>query len=125
MVCCCLYSCLIFLWVAVDLSMCISEQRYKDVHGISLEQNIEVGIEEWSHDISLKIFEIREKYGTPLSKMEMNEKNMLKQRAINAFHEKKKRKGEREEEEAQKPRKQAKRFCDDLGCRSKGVKVLS
>ena len=122
MVYCCLYSCLIFLWIAVDLSICISEQRYKDVHGISLEQNIEVGIEEWSHDISLKIFEIREKYGTPLSKMEMNEKNMLKQRAINAFHEKKKEK-ERVEEEAQKPRKQAKRFCDDLGCRSKGVKV--
>ena len=42
----------------------------------------------WSY--GLKIFEIREKYGTPLSKMEMNEKNMLKQRAINAFHEKKK-----------------------------------
>ena len=41
--------------IAVDLSICISEQRYKDVHGISLEQNIEVGIEDLAYDVSLKI----------------------------------------------------------------------
>ena len=113
---------LVIFFNNIPSSFSISEQRFKDVHGIATTNAIEVGVEEWTHDVSLKIFEIREKYGTPLSKMERNEKNMLKRRAINAYYKKEKEK-ERIEEERQKPRKKAKRFCDHLGCRAKGLKI--
>jgi len=114
----------VFVFLSSNIPSCISisEQRFKDVHGIAATNAIEVGVEEWTHDVSLKIFEIREKYGAPLSRMEVNEKNILKRRAINAYHKKQKEK-ERLEEEAQKPRKKAKRFCDHLGCRAKGLKI--
>ena len=98
---------LVIFFNNIPSSFSISEQRFKDVHGIATTNAIEVGVEEWTHDVSLKIFEIREKYGTPLSKMERNEKNMLKRRAINAYYKKEKEK-ERIEEERQKPRKKAK-----------------
>ena len=79
---------LVIFFNNIPSSFSISEQRFKDVHGIATTNAIEVGVEEWTHDVSLKIFEIREKYGTPLSKMERNEKNMLKRRAINAYYKK-------------------------------------
>lgn len=97
----------------------ISEEHFKKVHGI---QSAEIGIEEWTHDVSLRLFEIREKYGSPLSNMEKNEKRTLQRRAILQYR-KDQEETERIKTENSKPRKAAKSFCDHQGCRTRGFKV--
>ena len=68
------FACSLFDTMRDNGARAISEEHFKKVHGI---QSAEVGIEEWTHDVSLRLFEIREKYGSPLSNMEKNEKRIL------------------------------------------------
>lgn len=110
---------LLFQGLLDDGAKAISEEHFKKVHGI---QSAEVGIEEWTHDVSLRLFEIREKYGSPLSNMEKNEKRVLQRRAILQYK-KDQEENERIKLENSRPRKLAKSFCDHLGCRTKGFKV--
>ena len=51
------FLCLLYQGLLDDGAKAISEEHFKKVHGI---QSAEVGIEEWTHDVSLRLFEIRE-----------------------------------------------------------------
>jgi hypothetical protein len=113
------FACSLFDTMRDNGARAISEEHFKKVHGI---QSAEVGIEEWTHDVSLRLFEIREKYGSPLSNMEKNEKRILQRRAIIQYRKDKEEK-ERIKAESEMPRKLAKSFCDHQGCRTMGFKV--
>jgi hypothetical protein len=98
----------------------ISEEHFKRVHGVV---SADVGIEDWNNDVSLRLFEIREKYGSPLSTMEKNEKRILQRNAILAYQ-KAQKDQEREEAESKLPRKKHnEQFCTNKGCTIKGLKV--